>query len=294
MSERKVLNKYIPPNFDPSRIPKGIIQRQKQHTVRLMAPFSMRCNTCGEYIYKGRKFNARKETVEGEMYLTIKVYRFYIRCPVCAAEITFKTDPKNADYAAEHGAKRNFEPWREELKEGEEAKNRRALEEMYNPMKALENKTFDSKREIEIMEGLDELRMVNARLEMVDTDTVFMKVAGKQSELEAKRRLEEMEDDDEVRKAFAAKRAPPVEYEGWSDDDEGEIVAELPSMEKQPELLAANGIVLTSHSDNSLPKPAETKGPSLSSSVPPSAILGNPNLSKQKKQALLGIRKKTT
>jgi len=25
----------------------------------------------------------------------------------------FKTDPKNTDYAAEHGASRNFEPWRE-------------------------------------------------------------------------------------------------------------------------------------------------------------------------------------
>lgn len=288
MSERKVLNKYIPPNFDPSRIPKGIIQRQKQHTVRLMAPFSMRCNTCGEYIYKGRKFNARKETVEGEMYLTIKVFRFYIRCPVCAADITFKTDPKNADYVAEHGAKRNFEPWREELKEGEETKNRRALEEMYNPMKALENKTFDSKREIELMEGLDELRMVNARLEMVDTDTVFMRVAGRESEAEAKRRLEEVEDDDEIRKAFAAKRAPPVEYEGWSDGDEGEIIAELPPAEKQPELLAASGIVL-----NSTVNTVNTETP-LQRPVSVNDVIGNAALTKQKKQALLGIKKKTT
>lgn len=37
------------------------------------------------------------------MYLTIKIYRFYIRCPRCSAEITFKTDPKNADYVCEHG-----------------------------------------------------------------------------------------------------------------------------------------------------------------------------------------------
>jgi hypothetical protein len=44
-----------------------------------MSPFSMRCESCGEYIYKGKKFNARKETVEGEMYLNIKIYRFYIR-----------------------------------------------------------------------------------------------------------------------------------------------------------------------------------------------------------------------
>jgi Saf4/Yju2 protein len=31
---------------------------------------------------------------------------------LCSAEITFKTDPKNTDYSAEHGASRNFERWR--------------------------------------------------------------------------------------------------------------------------------------------------------------------------------------
>ena len=174
MSERKVLNKYIPPNFDPNKIPKGLGgPKPKQHTVRLMAPFSMRCNTCGEFIYKGRKFNARKETVEEEMYLTIKIYRFYVRCPQCGAEITFKTDPKNADYVSEHGAKRNFEPWREEEQVTEAMKIKRQLEEENNPLKALENKAIDSKREIDIAEGLDEIRTVNARLEHADTDTLL-------------------------------------------------------------------------------------------------------------------------
>ena len=79
-----------------------------------MPPFSMRCETCGHYIYKGTKFNARKEYAKGEAYYSIKIYRFYIRCPTCSAEITFKTDPKNTDYVCEFGATRNFAPWREE------------------------------------------------------------------------------------------------------------------------------------------------------------------------------------
>lgn len=55
-----------------------------------------RCNTCGEYIYHGRKFNARKETVEGERYLGIPIFRFYIRCTRCLSEITFKVSSSPA------------------------------------------------------------------------------------------------------------------------------------------------------------------------------------------------------
>lgn len=92
-----MLNKYFPPDFDPALIPRRKGPKNSQQVVRLMAPFSMyvcsfwsppqfyssplnrRCNICGEYIYKGKKFNARKETVEGEDYYGIKIFRFYIK-----------------------------------------------------------------------------------------------------------------------------------------------------------------------------------------------------------------------
>lgn len=50
MSERKVLTKYYPPDFDPSKIARTRGPKTpgpKVQTVRLMAPFSMKCTSCG-------------------------------------------------------------------------------------------------------------------------------------------------------------------------------------------------------------------------------------------------------
>ncbi|KAK7057552.1 hypothetical protein R3P38DRAFT_3304025 [Favolaschia claudopus] len=189
MAERKVLNKYFPPDFDPDLIPRRRGPKNSQQVVRLMAPFSMRCNTCGEYIYKGKKFNARKETVDGEDYYGIKIFRFYIKCTLCSAEITFKTDPKNTDYAAEHGASRNFEPWREEAE-------------------VEENRTTDSKREMDILDALQDIRARNARNERVGNATsvdllarIGIEELENEEDLERKR-IEE-EDEKLVREVFA-------------------------------------------------------------------------------------------
>ncbi|PIC38273.1 hypothetical protein L5515_004377 [Caenorhabditis briggsae] len=108
-TERKVFQKYYPPDFDPSKIPRAKGQRNRQFVQRVMTPFNMQCNTCHEYIYKGKKFNMKRETAEGESYLGLKIFRFYFRCPNCLAEITFKTDLENCDYQNEHGATRLFE-----------------------------------------------------------------------------------------------------------------------------------------------------------------------------------------
>lgn len=159
-----------------------------------MAPFSMRCESCGEYIYKGKKFNARKETVEGEQYLSIKIFRFYIRCPRCSAEITFKTDPKNTDYVAEHGASRNFEPWRGDDKEGPELEDEE--EDVDDPMKSLENRTLDSKREMEIMDALDEIRLRNARSQRVNVEDVLDRFSEKDRDAIQERLKAELEEDE--------------------------------------------------------------------------------------------------
>ncbi|KAM6167988.1 splicing factor YJU2 isoform 2-T2 [Erethizon dorsatum] len=191
MSERKVLNKYYPPDFDPSKIPKLKLPKDRQYVVRLMAPFNMRCKTCGEYIYKGKKFNARKETVQNEVYLGLPIFRFYIKCTRCLAEITFKTDPENTDYTMEHGATRNFQA--EKLLEEEEKRvqKEREDEELNNPMKVLENRTKDSKLEMEVLENLQELKDLNQRQAHVDFEAMLRQHRLSEEELQRRQREED-------------------------------------------------------------------------------------------------------
>ncbi|RPA79018.1 DUF572-domain-containing protein [Ascobolus immersus RN42] len=233
MSERKVLQKYYPPDFDPSKItrtkgPKPTGPRQQ--TVRLMTPFSMRCNTCGEFIYKGRKFNARKEN-SGEKYYSIAIYRFYIRCTRCSAEITFKTDPKNMDYECEKGATRNFEPWREgRLKEEteEERLDRLEQEENESAMAKLEAKTMDAKAEMQEADALDEIRLRNARNEKMQGDkgAEFLDKLLELKEIhdeEAER--QEKEDEEAAKKAFQTADGEAVRrLVDDSDEDDGPLL----------------------------------------------------------------------
>lgn len=205
MSERKVLNKYYPPDFDPSKIPRMKLPKNRQYTVRLMAPFNMRCKTCGEYIYKGKKFNARKEDAENEDYLGIRIYRFYIKCTRCLQEISFKTDPQNTDYEIEEGATRNFMALKLAQEQEKREEDAEKEEEATNPMKLLENRTQQSKQEIELMESLEELRDLNRRQGNVDYDTMLSKYNPAELKEQIKR-MQEEEDERTVQTLMGVKR----------------------------------------------------------------------------------------
>lgn len=217
MSERKVLNKYYPPDFDPSKIPRMKCSKNRQFTVRLMAPFNMRCKTCGEYIYKGKKFNARKEDVEGEDYLGIRIFRFYIKCTRCLQEISFKTDPKNTDYEIEAGATRNFMALKLAEEQAEKEKEEMKEEEASNPMKLLENRTKQSKMELELLESLEELKDLNKRQQNIDFDSMLSQFNSKEAQ-EKILKLQEEEDEKFVKRMFGGRKLVTVKEEMLDDE----------------------------------------------------------------------------
>jgi len=200
MSERKVLNKYYPPDFDPSKIPKSKEKRNATFAIRLMAPCNMRCTTCGEYIYKGRKFNARKEDVDDMNYLGLRIYRFYIKCTACVSEICFRTDPETTDYVLEAGATRNFEALKKAEDQADREAEARKEELENNPMKLLEERTAASKNEMEVAESLEELRELNRRTVAVDYTGMLDKY---QKAREAEEEEEKRKDEEFVKAVFS-------------------------------------------------------------------------------------------
>ena len=177
MAERKVLNKYYPSDFDPDKL--RTIEKKntpKICNVRMMLPMTMKCYTCGTYTYIGTKCNMKVEPVQDEDYLGITLYRFYYRCSNCFSQITFKTDPKNNDYTAEIGASRNHEPWKDIMLAEEEYKNNKKMEMRDDAMKNLEYRTYDSKREMDILEATDKVKELNRREANIDYNELIKKI----------------------------------------------------------------------------------------------------------------------
>lgn len=172
----------------------------------------MKCLTCGEFIYRGRKFNSRKVTDQSQRYLNIQIYAFHIKCTRCSAEITFRTDPKNNDYAMVSGARRNVEPWRsrENADETLEARLDRlereeaeaAGEEDRNAMEELEAKNADARREMAAADALDEIRQRNARVHRSEKEGVDFADAVVRGGDEERQR-QEAEDTEAARMAFS-------------------------------------------------------------------------------------------
>ena len=163
MAERKVLNKYYSPDFDPSLVKKRCSLKGKVFISRMMLPMTLRCITCGSYSMIGTKFNMKTLRAPELKYLSIPIWRFHFKCQACYSWITFRTDPKNTDYVCESGAVRNYEADKDFKAAEDSIKAMREEEEFGDAMKGLENRTGDSKREMEILEAIDEIEEINKR-----------------------------------------------------------------------------------------------------------------------------------
>eukprot|EP00040_Diaphanoeca_grandis_P018560 m.97666 g.97666 ORF g.97666 m.97666 type:complete len:346 (+) comp26999_c0_seq1:195-1232(+) len=126
MASRKEVNRYYPPDWDPS---KGSLNsyhgeswRNGSATVngragaakgieiiRFETPWNMWCTTCNKMIGRGVRYNAEKKKVG--KYYTTTLLSFTMKCHMCDGTIVIETDPKNDDYKITEGGKRKAETW---------------------------------------------------------------------------------------------------------------------------------------------------------------------------------------
>jgi hypothetical protein len=107
-------------------------------------------------------------------------------------------------------------------------------EEENNPMKALENRTIDSKREMDILDALQDIRARNSRNERIGDAAIEEMLARKLNE----EHLEVDEDEEERRK--------------WEEEDE-KIVREVFSKVDNPDDASGNKVTLKRKADGQAP-----------------------------------------
>ncbi|KAF7594612.1 hypothetical protein BBP40_008879 [Aspergillus hancockii] len=143
------------PRLRPSQITcqkKSKTSALKYQTVLLMSPFSMRCDSCGEYIYKDQKVNTRKETTE-KKYCSSPIYRFDIQYMRSARRKSRSRQiPKTDGLRVQARRKTQIRAL---------ARREAGGEDRGRPF----GPTLDAKTEMAIAVALDEFRVRNARVE---------------------------------------------------------------------------------------------------------------------------------
>ena len=117
------------------------------------------------------------------------------------------------DYTCEKGAKRNFERWRDQSATEETEEQRldrleQEEEEEKNAMVELETKTLDAKREMQIADALDEIRVWNARMER--GEGVIEAIGAKERMRDEAREREEREIEEAAKRAFETEAGEKV------------------------------------------------------------------------------------
>lgn len=139
-------------------------------------------------------------------------------------------------------------------------------------MKSLEDRTLDSKREMDIMDALDEIRTRNARSERVDVEEVLDRFSAEDKVIISSRmKLEEEEDEKQAKAIFESadgeqvRKLKDAEPEAISLVNQTKSAMEIPSFKpaaiikkrKQPTNNSSVVIVKKKKEDE---KPAATNG----------------------------------
>ncbi|CDR95495.1 hypothetical protein, conserved [Babesia bigemina] len=186
MAERKVLNKYIPPDFDPAalhanrdmlrndgygrgkttfarRIKGGMSARMLD--IRMMFPFTFRCESCRNFTYIGTKMNSKVMRLKEDTYLGIEKHRFFAKCPHCSHQIIFKTDPQHGDYLLESGGTRTYDANRDaELAAEAVSKEEDEIAEKRDKTEKMMEKADHAYAEYEELERLTALKRRSGRM----------------------------------------------------------------------------------------------------------------------------------
>ena len=64
-------------------------------SIRFEMPYNIWCNTCGNHIGMGVRYNAEKTKIGN--YFTTPILQFRMKCHLCVGYIEIKTDPKVSD-----------------------------------------------------------------------------------------------------------------------------------------------------------------------------------------------------
>lgn len=170
MAERKAVNKYYPPDWDPS---KGSINAyNKSHPLRSRAkkidkgilvvrfgmPFNIWCSGCENHIGMGVRYNAEKSKVGS--YYTSPIYQFDMKCHLCDNHFIIETDPANFDYVIKKGGRRQLRMAAKEDEDDtaqitvdtEEERKRRTMDAMYSLEKEVEDKMKVEPKQINLRE----------------------------------------------------------------------------------------------------------------------------------------------
>lgn len=169
-----------------------------------------------------------------------------------------------SDYAAEHGASRNFEPWRDaaavEASDASTALDplahllaaeaEEAEQEDLDPMKSLEARTLDSRREMEILDALQDIRTRNAKNERVDESEILEEL---RKERERKEKLELDNNPEEIERRRMEEEDEKLVRKYFNKMQDIEVDQDLEAEEKSDAAgeSSANGVEKTNGSGSS-------------------------------------------